>query len=64
MTFPAEGQSGSDLRAGAAAYPFAVRKVLEFASLVENGRLAIAMPTLVATPWPSGPVVVSTPVVK
>ncbi len=44
MTFPAEGQSGSDLRAGAAAYPFAVRKVLEFASLVENGRLAIAMP--------------------
>ena len=27
-------------------------------------RSAIAMPTAVASPWPSGPVVVSTPVVK
>ncbi len=27
-------------------------------------RLAIAMPTLVETPWPSGPVVLSTPVVQ
>jgi hypothetical protein len=27
-------------------------------------RLAIAMPTLVATPWPNGPVVASTPEVK
>ena len=27
-------------------------------------RPAIAMPTLVATPWPNGPVVVSTPVVQ
>ena len=28
-----------------------------------NQRLAIAMPTLLPQPWPSGPVVVSTPVV-
>ena len=32
----------SDARA--AVYPFAVRKVLEFSSLVENGRFEIALP--------------------
>ena len=35
-------RSASDARA--AAYPFAVRKVLEFSSLVENGRFEIALP--------------------
>jgi hypothetical protein len=32
--------------------------------VLRHPRAAIAMPTLVATPWPSGPVVVSTPEVQ
>ncbi|MFT4097503.1 MAG: cyclopropane-fatty-acyl-phospholipid synthase family protein [Rhodoblastus sp.] len=47
MTFQSVRHSQArapDLRAEAATYPFAVRKVLEFSSLVENGRFEIALP--------------------
>lgn len=44
MTLPPVRQFNSAARADAAAYPFAARKVLDFAGLIENGRLEIAMP--------------------
>ncbi|MFO1134612.1 MAG: cyclopropane-fatty-acyl-phospholipid synthase family protein [Rhodoblastus sp.] len=44
MTLPPVRQFDSAARADAAAYPFAARKVLDFAGLIENGRLEIAMP--------------------
>ena len=44
MTFPPAGQAATNSRTDAAHYPYAARKVLDLASLVENGRLEIAMP--------------------
>lgn len=44
MTLPPVRQFDSAARADAATYPFAARKVLDFAGLIENGRLEIAMP--------------------
>ncbi len=44
MTFAPVRQSAPDTRIETADYPYAVRKVLEFSALVENGRFEIAMP--------------------
>jgi len=44
MTFMPVRDSAPAARADATNYPYAVRKVLDFASLIENGRLEIAMP--------------------
>lgn len=44
MTFVPVRQTATQAQADVADYPYAVRKVLEFAGLVENGRLEIALP--------------------
>ncbi len=44
MTFMPVRQIVSDVAAEASNYPYAVRKVLDFARLIENGRLEIALP--------------------